>query len=385
LYRFIGLIGLFLSLTIAFSSAAETAGGQQALPFTLSWTSGVCPKCQTAQSLSEVQFVSPTEAWGIGYVPPGEIGAGAGDYSVVHTRDGGKTWTELPRSYQHNDPPRVSFSGRKQGWIMIADIVEAENRLLQTRDGGAHWRRLPLRDLFVGDVEYLGKGIGHAYSFDIYKKQGMLLSTKDNGRHWQSSPLPGGFSPDHMKFLDADKGVLTGCLNRQQLVVITTTDAGQHWIQVPLDLPNPSSKDVYCAFETDTLGLLDAQHGWILINKHSFPTGDSTSFGMVFQTSDGGNSWAKTFQTTSATEQIELSEAQFLSPKLGFISKSNDPNTAQNGQSDMLLFTVDGGATWSAAKPTPRLWGCRLYSGDLVCAADGKGFSFVQVSPARAP
>jgi len=79
LYRFIGLIGLFLSLTIAFSSAAETAGGQQALPFTLSWTSGVCPKCQTAQSLSEVQFVSPTEAWGIGYVPPGEIGAGAGD------------------------------------------------------------------------------------------------------------------------------------------------------------------------------------------------------------------------------------------------------------------------------------------------------------------
>jgi len=382
LHRFVGLIGLILSSAISFSSMGETVSFQPALPFTLSSVSGVCPKCQTAQSLSQIQFVGPTEAWGIGYNPPGETGAG--DYSIVHTRDGGKTWTELRHSYQHNDPPRVSFSDPHEGWIMIVDIVEAERRLLLTRDGGAHWHRLPLRDLFVDDIEYLGSGIGHAYSFDIYKKQGMLLSTKDYGRHWQSSPLPEGFTADHMKFLDADQGVLTDCLNRQQLIVLKTVDAGRHWTEARLDLPAPSAKDTYCACETDTLSLLDAQHGWLLVNKHSFLIGDSTSFGMVFQTSDGGSSWTKTFQSTSPSERIELPEAQFLSSKLGFISKDEPSDTGQESQSKTLLFTVDGGATWSKANPAPRLWGCRPYSGDLVCATDGKGFSFARISPARA-
>src|SRR5580700_1237937 len=93
--------------------------GAPSLPFTLSWTHGTCVDCKTARQLIDVEFVDASEARGIGYVPPGGE-TGAGNYSVLHTRDGGRTWSELPGSLQHNDPPSVSFSSQREGWVMIA-------------------------------------------------------------------------------------------------------------------------------------------------------------------------------------------------------------------------------------------------------------------------
>jgi photosystem II stability/assembly factor-like uncharacterized protein len=386
LYRLIGLIGLFLSFAITASSSAETVSNQPALPFTLSWTSGVCPSCETAQNLSQIKFVSLTEAWGIGFRPPGETGEG--DYSIIHTRDGGKTWTELPNTYSHNITPSISFPNRVEGWIKVFDINEADDRIMQTRDGGAHWHRLPLQDLFITDIEYLGNGIGHAFTFDPYKKNGDLLTTEDFGRHWRKAPLPIGFSGEHLAFMDASRGVLTGCLEHGTLV-IKTEDVGQNWRQIQLDLPQSDrKKDASCELETDGLGFLGVQTGWVLVNKHSFMSGDLTSFGEVLQTSDGGATWTKTFQTTSPSEQLELSEARFLTPQLGFISKSDNPNNGQENQTDSqhdLLYTVDGGKTWNETKLVKRFWGCRPFLGDLICATDDRGFSFVRISPAGAP
>jgi hypothetical protein len=83
---------LLLGGTACLGSPVSIAADNENLPFTLSWVQGSCLHCKTAQGLRDVQFVGPDEAWAIGYVPPGQTGAG--DYSILHTRDGGEPGVE---------------------------------------------------------------------------------------------------------------------------------------------------------------------------------------------------------------------------------------------------------------------------------------------------
>ncbi|MGA3159287.1 MAG: hypothetical protein ABSE43_17135, partial [Steroidobacteraceae bacterium] len=95
-------------------------------PFTISWVHGKCIHCQSAKELAGVEFLSDQEACGIGYYPPGETGSG--DYVIVHSRDGGKSWRELSWTHEHNGSPGVSFSDGKSGWLSFFDISSAESR-----------------------------------------------------------------------------------------------------------------------------------------------------------------------------------------------------------------------------------------------------------------
>src|SRR5580704_15683802 len=98
--------GIIAALLLALSGMP--AFGGTPLPFTLTWVKGVCTNCKTAKYLSKVRFVDSNEAWAIGFLPPG--GMGEGDYSVLHTRDGGKHWREIPEPWQHNVAPIISFA-----------------------------------------------------------------------------------------------------------------------------------------------------------------------------------------------------------------------------------------------------------------------------------
>src|SRR5690242_19728724 len=97
-------ISTVVAVAISVSVSSDSRGAEaRTLPFTLSWTQGQCLRCETAKSLLDVQFVGPMQAWAIGYVPPGETGSG--DFSILHTLDGGRNWTELANSHEHNDAP----------------------------------------------------------------------------------------------------------------------------------------------------------------------------------------------------------------------------------------------------------------------------------------
>ena len=379
------LIGFVLALAVECASpAVSRAADAPSLPFTLSWTHGICSGCQTAKNLGDVQFVSSDEAWGIGYVAPGETGTG--DYSILHTRDGGKTWTELPSSYQHNDPPRLSFSSQRRGWVMIADVVAAEQRLLQTSDGGAHWSRLPLRDWFVRDIQYLGGSAGYAYSFDIYAKQTYLFGTRD-GRHWSKSALPDGFSADRMMFVNAREGLLAGCLDHE-VTVVRTSDGGWHWEKSQINLPPAGAMTKYCDFEVDDLSLLNARQGWLLSSKHVFKLGDERGIAVVSRTSDAGATWTPAFQATFPVTHAGFTGVQFLDERIGFISKYetlNDRQASQSKPKGTLLYTTDGGRTWQQTELPRPVEGCHPYSGVLMCAAASSDFWVLRISRASGP
>ncbi len=356
---------LFGALALGSAAPPALAADANGLPFELTWTHGTCGGCNTAQTIVNVEFVGPDEAWGIGYTPPGETGLG--DYVILHTKDGARTWTELGASYEHNDSPSVSFSNQYEGWVMIADIATAEQRLLETRDGGAHWRRLPLRDWLVRGIQYLGSGVGYAYSFDNYKQQGSLFATRDYGRHWSSSALPPGFSPERMTFVSARQGLLAGCLGHQ-VVVARTSDAGRHWNTTPIELPPIEAPfSGYCDYFADDLSAPDARHAWLLVRKRMFKLGDKRAIDVVSRTSDGGATWTMALQEAYLVGQKDFTAVQFLSEHLGFVSTVEGLDGPERKAA--LRYTTDGGETWLTADVPHAIAGCRPYSGVLMCAA----------------
>ncbi len=99
----------------------------------------------------------------------------------------------------------------------------------------------------------------------------------------------------------------------------------------------------------------DAQHGWIAINE-AFTSATDASYGRVDirRTTDGGRTWAKT-QLPRARfahfgEIMPAVQFDYLDATRGFAFQSG--NEAKGKNDSDLFWTADGGATWSADRPT---------------------------------
>jgi len=110
-------------------------------------------------------------------------------------------------------------------------------------------------------------------------------------------------------------------------------------------------------FVTGLLGVdfVDAAHGWVAINE-AFTSGSDASYGRVdiWRTTDGGRTWAKT-QLPRARfavfgEIMPAVQFDFLDATHGFAFQSG--NEAKGKNDSDLFWTADGGATWSADRPT---------------------------------
>lgn len=370
---------ILIRCAVALFLIAPAFAQDAAPPFTLAWTKGVCRACKTASSLSDVQFVGGREAWAIGYRPPGETGFG--DYAVLHSRDGGRIWREIPEPWQHNESPILSFTSRNEGWLKDIDVIAAEARLLWTGDGGAHWRRLPMRDLFIDQVQYLGAGAGYGAAFDPYAKQGYLVATADHGAHWRQSPLPNGFSTGLMSFADIAHGALAGCVG-DRTTVIRTADGGAHWQAGALDLPPMPDVTGNCAFAPDSFGFLDPDHGWILVSKHAFALNDHDGYAAAWTTADGGATWRRVLGAHFAEDGESFGGLLFLDPQFGVLWKSRTVHGQTKG---VLLYTTDAGQHWSSVDLPRDVWACRPEGTGLACAAGGDGFWVLHIARAAAP
>jgi photosystem II stability/assembly factor-like uncharacterized protein len=372
-------ITMFLLFTAVLAWPAAAADASVAVI----WTHGACRRCETAKSLSDVQFVSPAQAWAIGYRPPGETGEG--DYSIVHTRDGGKTWAELPGTYAHNLSPSLSFADRWSGWVMVEDVMEADQRLLQTQDGGASWRRLAIPDPYLEGVEYLGRGQGLVYSFDIYARRGRLWITEDGGRRWRKEPLPGAFDPERIAFTDLRRGILAGCRGGR-VVIVRTTDAGRHWTTTEVDLPRAAGGT--CDDWVDDLSLAPDGRGLLLIDKRVFASNDTVARVLVLRTRDGGASWSAAYRNTFA-----IPGADAATPgATGFLQAAPTYSVGRDlgggatvlAKDDASLLVADGdGGPWRAVRLPRPLLACRPYAESLTCAAGGAGFWVARVTSGR--
>lgn len=122
--------------------------------------------------LTSVSFVNATHGWAVGH-------AGV----VLHTADGGQTWS-LQRSDTGTDRPlfSVHFFDQQHG---VA--VGLWSLILVTSDGGAHWETqliAPAEGAKKADLNLLSLFVNKQGELFAAAERGYVLRSRDKGRSW---------------------------------------------------------------------------------------------------------------------------------------------------------------------------------------------------------
>jgi len=338
----------------ALTHAAFIVYGQGGLavgpPFTLRWTEGRCKGCKIAVGLGRIQFVSRSEAWGVGctYLP-------SQDFVVVRTDDAGRTWTEVSQTAQHagdaDGPPAFSFLDSERGWIGWWDLVHEPN-IIVTRSAGQDWK--PVSHELVQKVRFIDDRVGYGTAATSFKR------TDDGGHTWAETHIPHLHFIDRMFFVTPERGWLAGSDGRD-LLVFRTTNGGRDWEESRASGPKDlgSVRDIF---------FLDQNRGW-LVAWHSDVKDIST---YLYSTVDGGRTWALEPDAPFQGKSSGATVVRFVSEMRGFAFVEQ----AQHS----VMYTADGGAHWSRQVLPHSVYDCQVFEGDLLCSA-WPGFSLLTVHP----
>lgn len=268
-------------------------------------------------------------------------GNGVGRF-VTTTRDGGKTWTRLAKVEEDPLGPTginltdILFVDEQHGWIVGND--HGARAFLETTDGGVSFSKAnihlhggwgPLRRilagpdgsiLIVGDHAILAsndQGKIWQLQIDQYWSEGfcsgwlfpgghwlvvgsgrgaLIVSTSDYGSHWSAvtdywSEFVDQARPQNIlydvSFSDASHGCAVGNLT----TLFCTSDGGKTWMEGDvLPAPKPNGKTPFNPGAYKRIVLLPNGMGWVI-----------TDGGYVYQTTDGGHTWAELNLVKSAS------------------------------------------------------------------------------------
>lgn len=286
-----------------------------------------------ASSIHGLTFVTPLVGWAVGAA---DTSYGAGP--LLHTSDGGRTWTRT----SVEPVSAVCFSDSSHGWAVGANTI-------RTIDGGRTWRpvsapiiaglALPSTLRCRGSALWLfqdrGDGAGGHLNY-------AGLRSTDGGAHWQevlgngfypSTPDDIGHADDEPGPFDAPDGLTAAELGAspaaEETSVTVTHDGGRNWQQVSLaavgSAPGP-------------LSFPDPTHGFVV--GHG-PYGGSGSF--LLASDDGGRTWNERWPTTAPDPTAAVS---FVSETLGY-------GIGVVGDARAFLRTTDGGMNWVRVAELP--------------------------------
>lgn len=247
----------------------------------------------TTELLLDVSFIDANTGW-----------AASIDGSILHTTDGGTTWTVQKPSNTSHDLLTIYFVDAMNGWA-----AGKNHLILRTTDGGMTWNTQTsppasftlYDDLYFQDVNkgWLLAGFGRT-----------VLYTNDGGTTW-NHPTTINVTATlwAMAFADDMKGWAVGSLG----TLIYTTDGGVNWTNSA-----SNTNDQYFYGTTYLAG--SAGTGWAVGH-----------LGVVYKTTDAGVTWTKLAGNVSGIRGDAL---HFLTEDIGYITGSR------------TSVTVDGGVTW---------------------------------------
>jgi photosystem II stability/assembly factor-like uncharacterized protein len=317
-------------------------------PFTLTWSAGKCLGCKTAANLGEIQFVSRSEVWAVGY--KGDLNAV--DTIVVHSTDAGRTWREVPQTSQVTDPDgqlAFSFLDVARGWIVSGNL-RGEPEMISTRDGGQHWQRLSQQ--FLQSMQFIDDNRGFGTVADEF------FRTDDGGRSWVETKVQDIDFIYRMFFLTPDDGWIAG-IDGKDLLVFRTVNGGRDWEESRTAPPQPPDR-------VRDLFFFDQQRGWLTTWNH---IGEGT---YLYSTVDGGKHWTADPDLLFQGKYKQANVVRFTSRERGFVFFSED-----KGQS-RLAYTTDGGTHWHKQALPRFVSHCQVFAGDLMCSA---GFGLLTLHP----
>ena len=246
--------------------------------------------------LRRVHFSSPTQGWGVagGTGQPGQGPQGA--TTLVHTSDGGRTWSVLAAPAP---PQSVCFTAASDGWLASGTSV------WRSVDGGHHWGPRPSFTLpaptygLPAFAELQCARPGAAWvRFDAGDAAAghipyALYTTRDGGAHWHGVlgepgtlgsrlglPAGPGNSPGPFSVIDPSRAVLLSPTPAAEATgAVLITQAGSR-LQQLTGIPYPTLSTI----SPSSVSFASATHGWVV------GTG-SAGRAVILATTDGGRSW----------------------------------------------------------------------------------------------
>jgi photosystem II stability/assembly factor-like uncharacterized protein len=287
--------------------------------------------------LNSVSCVDDNNCWA--------AGEGYNGWQILHTADGGQTWTQQsePAGYSTGAPASIYFVDDNNGWAVGGGAWNTTGgncgwHVIHTTDGGQTW--LPQADPYgcgwnnwteavFNSVRFVDANHGMAVGGD-----GLTLHTSDGGQTWTASQV---FDSDPncrcwpsfqaVSVIDANTAWAAASQN-----LWSTADGGNTWTKhlTPNWTQAPAGNWWF-----NGLQFVDANNGWVVgASPYGSPAG-----GIVFRTADGGNTWNQQGMLTTFSGLTGLS---FVDANFGWVV-----GTA-SAVASSIYHTTDGGNTWNA-------------------------------------
>jgi photosystem II stability/assembly factor-like uncharacterized protein len=300
------------------STAVVTGRTDQSVVVTWTTTDGgvtwACPGATAGMSCTGVSFPTPNDGWAVGYDET--------ENGVLHTSDGGQTWTPqtLPGGWTEFawfSPQDVEFADTLHGWAVGAgDLRPAA---AWTDDGGATWQAGSLAmapgyefdaDLYAVDFGDLTHGWAVGYD-------GLVVRTVDGGRTW--AVKRGGDGLFTAAWTDVAAVGAARCwvvgTDGPGGYIARTSDGGAHWSTAKPRAARRKPLASVC--------FVDKLNGWAVGNG-----------GLVLRTVDGGATWQS---VSTGVYRMDFSAVDFVDAQRGWIANAGE---------GIVLRTTDGGRSW---------------------------------------
>lgn len=225
----------------------------------------------TTLTFTGIHFPDAMNGWAVGYNPNN-------DCRIIHTVDGGVTWTE--QFTGEYSPGNVFFLDSLNGWVAAQD-----NTLLHTSDGGASWSGIPLPGLAKPtSVQFLNQDLGFVCGTDYDGYLNMVVfKTTDGGVTWEEKFRWGNeYMFSDLYFTDDMNGWITGNymvygIGGQEIqgkIICYTNNGGESWGS---------------GYDTEGLAGIaicfnDSENGWGVSRE-----------GLFLSSTNGGASWTEVY------------------------------------------------------------------------------------------
>jgi photosystem II stability/assembly factor-like uncharacterized protein len=175
-----------------------------------------------------------------------------------------------------------------------------------------------------------------------------IIHTSDGGYNWVIQDCPiSNFNLGRVQFVNKDIGFITAGKG----TILKTSNGGMNWNPIIIDT----------LFNYRGLCFLNPDTGWVVGGGNIFPT---RTFGVILITTDGGDTWAKQYETDSSMFPVEdnFNDIKFINALDGY---------AVTGIEGTFLYTTtNGGIDWNrkgfsglalyyiAVVSKDTVWGC---------------------------
>ena len=283
----------------------------------------------------DIWFIGPQVGWGVN---------SAGQ--IVHTQDGGATWTVQHTVGADTWLRCMSFTGPTDGWI---GSITRRQRLWKTEDGGT-WidmtDRLPPLPSAICGISSPSKGVVFASGTQYPNREAAVMRTTDGGQTWTSISMAAHANLlIDTYFVDDLHGWVVGgsggtTYDKLRPVVMFTSDGGKSWEN---------------KLDNSGIDFPTGEWGWkiqFLTTQIGFVSLENDTAAAILKTTDGGRSWTR-IPITDPQRNVELEGIGFLNEQVGWVGGWGHGFTSGNADGT-TSGTMDGGATWFDANGVGR-------------------------------